>query len=83
MISWFNYYSYIIFGIIVLAAIVFLVISTKNPWIRGLIVFSALGILAIGQFSLRAENNQDANKFATDSSFNIGTPILVEFYSNF
>jgi hypothetical protein len=83
MVNWLNYHSYIILGIIVLAAILFLVVSTKSPWVRGLIAFSAVGILAIGQFSLRTESSPDANKFAENSSFNTGTPILVEFYSDY
>ena len=83
MINYLNHYSFIIIGIIVLAAVFVLVISTKSPWVRGLIIFSTLAILVIGQFSLRTEGSQEANRFATDSSFNMGTPILVEFYSDY
>jgi len=83
MMSWLNTHSYILLIIAVSGLALIPALTIDRVWIRGIILGSVVVLLMTGFLSLRTGSSTHTTQGEINSALGGGTPILLEFYSDY
>ena len=83
MIGWLNNQSYFLLILAILGLALIPTLSINRIWLRGIVLGSVVVLLMAGYLTLRTGASTHTTQLEIDSALGGGTPILVEFYSDY
>ena len=83
MTSWLNSHSYFLLTLAILGLALISTLAINRVWLRGLILGSVVVLLMAGFLSLRTGTSSHTTQAEINSALGGGTPILLEFYSDY
>ena len=83
MTGWLNNHSYLLLILAILGLTLIPTLAVNRVWLRGLILGSLVVLLIAGFLSLRTGTSTHTTQEEISSALGGGTPILLEFYSDY
>ena len=83
MTGWLNNHSYLLLILAILGLTLIPTLAVNRVWLRGLILGSLVVLLIAGFLSLRTGTSTHTTQEEISSALGGGTPILLEFYSEY
>ena len=83
MTGWLNTHSYFLLILAILGLALISTLAINRVWLRGLVLVFVIVLLIAGYLSLRNGTSTHTTQEELSSALGVGTPILLEFYSDY
>ena len=83
MTGWLNIHSYFLLTLVILGLALIPTLAIDRVWLRGLVMGSVVVLLLAGFLTLRTGAGTYTTQEEISSALGGGTPILLEFYSDY
>jgi len=83
MTGWLNTHSYLLLIVAVSGLVLIPTMTIDRMWLRGLILGSAAVLLMAGFLTLRTGTSSYTTQEEVSSALGEGTPVLLEFFSDY
>ena len=83
MTAWLNTHSYFLLIVAISGLALISTMTIDRVWLRGLILGSVVVLLMAGFLTLRTGTSTHTTQEEVSSALGMGTPVLLEFYSDY